>query len=71
MKKKLAIIGLLLFPVAGLWCLVAFVMLSLGTHSRDFNADRAMRAVYVYRAVLLISVLGIVSSIVVLIKCRK
>ena len=71
MKKTLATIGLFLFPLVGLFCLMAFVMLSLGTNSPDFRPDRAIRAAYVYRAVLLISVLGFVSSFVVLIRSSK
>jgi hypothetical protein len=71
MKKTLATIGLFLFPVAGVFCLMAFVMLGLGSNSPDFRPDRAMRAAYVYRAVLLLSVLGFIGSVVVLIKSRK
>lgn len=55
----------------GLYCLIAFVILSLGTHSPDFRPDRAMRAAFVYRALLALSLLGLVGSVVVLINGGK
>jgi len=71
MKRTLSKIGLVLFPLLSLYCLFAFVMLSLGSNSVDFRPDRAMRSVQIYRAVLLVSVVGFVSCLVVLIRARK
>lgn len=71
MKKALATIGLFLFLLTGAFCLLAFVMLSLGSNSLDYRPDSAMRAAYFYRVILLISVLGFVGSVVALIKGRN
>lgn len=71
MKNTLAAIGLFLFPFLILFCLMAFVMLGLSTHNPNFTPDRAMRAASIYRAILLISIVGYVGSIVVLIRNRK
>jgi len=71
MKKTLATIGLFLFPVTGVFCLIAFAMLGLSTHSVNFRPERAIRFVYLYRALLFISVLGFVGSVVVLIRGRR
>jgi hypothetical protein len=74
MKKTLATIGLFLFPLTAFFCLMAFVMLSLGNEGSEFRSDAAMWAASIYRAVLLISIVGFVGfvgSVVVLIRGRK
>jgi len=71
MKKTLATIGFFLFPFLIVFCLIAFVMLGLSSHNPNFTPDRAMRTAAIYRAILLISVVGYAGSIVVLIRSRK
>jgi hypothetical protein len=71
MKKRLATLGLFLSPLLAIFCLVAFVMVSLGSEGRDSIPEAAMQAVSIYRALLLISVVVFIGSIVVLIRGRK
>gem|GEM_PF-4331251 len=71
MKRTLSKIGLVLFPLPSLYCLLAFVILSLGGNSVDFRPNRAMRAAQIYGAVLLVSVVGFVGCLVVVIRARN
>ena len=71
MNRKLITVGLILFPLTGIFCLIGVVMVQLSTEGHNDYIETAMRYARIYRMGFFLSILAFIVCLIAGIKSSR